>query len=150
MKSLAIPLFVALSMSVPSMSAEAAGPYDGTWVIDAPQAGGTGAAEDSAATGCEPLRLEFRIVDNRIVGTLHRSLYGGTRVETGPGPGSAPVTGTVSDDGTLNAQWGRYKATGKLAGNNAEVRWRGECGERMAMGSRIGSAGESAGSSGTR
>ncbi len=41
--------------------------------------------------------------------------------------------------GTINAQWESYKATGKLSGNSAQLKWRGECGERVATGGRTSS-----------
>ena len=44
--------------------------------------------------------------------------------------------GTVAPDGTINAQWESYKATGKITGNTAQIKWRGECGERVATGGR--------------
>ena len=135
--------------ALPLGAAVAAGPYDGTWVVDAPQAGGAGAQEGAEPTGCEPLRLEFQVQDNRITGSLKRSPYGGARVTPGTGPGSAPITGTVGPDGTINAQWQQYKATGRLSGDHAEVRWNGQCGPRIAMGGRANGT-EGSGSSRNR
>lgn len=122
------------------------GPYDGTWIVDAPAAAGGTSTADVAS--CDAVRLQFEVKNSQVQGMLGRSTYGGTRV-TQTGPGTTPVSGTVQPDGTLNAQWQSYQATGKLAGDKAEMRWSGTCGPRVATGGRA-SATEGAGSSGTR
>ena len=122
------------------------GPYDGTWQVDAPEAG-AGSSSISDVSACQAVRLQFQVVNNQVQGSLGRSPYGGTRV-TQSGPGTTPVSGTVQPDGTLNAQWQDYQATGKLTPDNkAELRWRGPCGPRVATGGRVT---EGAGSTGTR
>jgi hypothetical protein len=132
--------------TVPPQAVNPAAPYDGTWVVDVPAAGGVGAGTE-VPTGCQALRLPFRVVNNQVVGSLERSTYGTGRVQPGQGPRAAPVTGTVAPDGTVNAQWQNYHVTGKLTGNKATLRWRGECGERVATGGRVAATGESTGSS---
>jgi len=131
------------ALAVPRL-AGAAGPYDGTWQVDAAPAGGAGAATEGPS-GCEGLRLQFDVKDNQVIGSMRRSPYGGGRVEQSTGRGSSPVSGTVAPDGTFNAQWENYRATGKLSGNKAELHWSGTCGPRTAMGGRVSST-EGAGS----
>ena len=121
-------------VATPLVAANAAGQYDGNWFVDAPSAQNAGTTERSS--GCEPVRIPFTVSDNKISGSLQRSSYGTGRVESGTGKNAAPITGTVAPDGTVNAQWGSYKATGKLSGDTAQIKWRGECGERVATGGR--------------
>ena len=121
-------------VATPLVAANAAGQYDGNWFVDAPSAQNAGTTERSS--GCEPVRIPFTVSDNKISGSLQRSSYGTGRVDSGTGKNAAPITGTVAPDGTVNAQWGSYKATGKLSGNTAQIKWRGECGERVATGGR--------------
>src|SRR5262249_45693138 len=91
------------ALAVPGL-AGAAGPFDGTWQVDAAPQGGAGTATDSPS-GCEGLRLQFDVKDNQVIGSMRRSPYGANRVEQSTGRGSSPVSGTVSPDGTFNAQW---------------------------------------------
>ena len=138
-----IPIAVA-ALAASLLPAHAAGQYDGMWIVDAPPAGQSQPTERSS--GCEAVRIPFQIVDNKVSGSLQRSPYGTGRVEAGKGRGS-PITGTVHPDGTVDAQWQSYRVTGKLAGDDAEVRWTGECGPRVATGGRVT---ESSGSSRSR
>ena len=127
-------------IALPIFPTLAAGPYDGTWQVDAAPAGNMSTSDVSS---CEGVRLQFQVRDNQIQGSLARSPYGGNRVTQG-GPGATPVKGTVQPDGTINAQWQGYKATGKLTGEKAEMRWKGQCGPRVASGGRVhGSVGSS-------
>jgi len=125
----------ALLLALPR--AQAAGPYDGDWYVDAAPAGQ--AQPTAESSGCDAVRIEFRVIDNRVTGNLRRSPYGTGRVESGEG--GPPISGTVQPDGTVNAQWQNYRATGKLTGDRAEVRWNGECGLRVATGARTGATG---------
>ena len=118
----------------PLFAANAAGQYDGNWYVDAPSAQNAGTTERSS--GCEPVRIPFTVADNKITGSLQRAPYGTGRVETGTGKGATPFTGTVAPDGSITASWESYKATGKLSGNTAQLKWKGECGERVATGGR--------------
>jgi hypothetical protein len=145
MNRLLIAASLALAAGAMPQLASAAGPYDGTWYVDAAQAGGQGAAEGGARSGCEPVRLMFQVEDNKIIGSMRRSAYGGGRVEQSTGRGSSPVSGTVAPDGTFNAQWEKYAANGKFTANKVEMKWKGTCGPRTAMGGRA-SATEGAGS----
>jgi hypothetical protein len=114
------------------LPAAAAGPYDGSWFVDAPQAGGAGTNENTS--GCAPVRIPFTVTDNKISGKLQRAAYGTGRVEASEA--GTPFTGTVAADGSITASWQNYKATGKLSGDKAELRWKGECGDRVATGGR--------------
>jgi hypothetical protein len=145
MKRLLISFSASAMLAMPMVPALAAGPYDGTWQVDAGPAGAGTSVSDVAS--CEAVRLQFQVKDNQIHGQLGRSPYGGGRV-TQSGRGTTPVTGTVAPDGTLNAQWQSYKATGKLTGDKAELNWKGSCGPRVATGGRISS--DTTGSSTTR
>ena len=130
-----------------TQAANVPGPYDGTWQVDAPEAGGGTSISDVGA--CEPVRLRFDVKNNQLQGMLGRSPYGGTRV-TQSGPGTTPISGTVQPDGTINAQWQEYQATGKLTGDKAELRWKGACGSRVATGGRVASTEGAGSSTGTR
>ena len=118
----------------PLFAAHAAGQYDGNWFVDAPSAQNAGTTERSS--GCEPVRIPFTVADNKISGSLQRAPYGTGRVESGTGKAATPFTGTVAPDGSITAAWESYKATGKLSGNTAQLKWKGECGERVATGGR--------------
>jgi hypothetical protein len=138
--SLSLPAAMIASLTPPAL---AAGPYDGTWQVDAAPAGG-GGTNTTSRSDCEGLRLQFQVKDSQVKGSMARSVYG-SGVTQG-GRGATPVTGTVQPDGTFNAQWQSYKATGKLTGDKAEMSWKGQCGPRVATGGRVASEG-AAGSS---
>ncbi len=140
MKRMLIPFCAAAAMlALPGSAVLAAGPYDGTWQVDAAPAGNPG-TNTTGRSQCEALRLRFQVKDNQIQGSMARSPYGGGRVTEG-GRGATPVTGTVQPDGTLNARWQSFRATGKLTGDKAELRWTGQCGPRVATGGRVASEG---------
>jgi hypothetical protein len=130
------------AIALPTLSVEAAGPYDGTWTFEAPPvAGGSGDPYD--LNSCAAIRFQVDVRDNAIVGNLRMTPYsGGTGtaggVTSSPGRGSSPVQGTVQPDGTLNAQWERFKATGKLGAKDGQLSWRGQCGPRTAKGVKEG------------
>jgi len=115
----------------------AAGPHDGTWVLDFPAAG---FIENADQYVCPALRLPLEVRGGQVIGALHRvpSTTAGSEIEAGGGPNSVPVTGTVQPNGTVNAQWGPYHASGKLDGNGGAVTVNGECGPRVAQATRIG------------
>jgi hypothetical protein len=89
---------------------------------------------------CPALRLPVEVQDGRVIGALHRVPSGsaGLEIESGGGPNAAPVPGTVQPDGTVNAHWGPYQASGKLEGNEGTVTVDGECGPRVAQAIRVG------------
>lgn len=130
------------AMVLPMLSAQAAGPYDGTWLFEAPPvAGGSGDPYD--LNSCAGVRFQVDIKDSQVVGNLRMAPYAGGsdvggNVTSSPGRGSSPIQGAVQPDGTVNAQWQSFKATGKLAGNNAQLNWRGACGPRTATGQKVG------------
>lgn len=142
-RALAASLPAIVLLAAP-LSAKAAGPYDGTWQVDAPSAGQRGAATQLGR--CEALRLRFTVRDNQIHGSLARSPHAPSRVTESEGRGAAPVVGTVQPDGVITAKWQDYDVTGKFTGDKAEVRWNGACGPRVATGGRVASN-EGAGSS---
>jgi hypothetical protein len=138
---------MAAAIALSAVSVHAAGPYDGTWQVEAAAAG----SGDSTTRRprCEGLRLQFEVKDNRIQGSLARSPQGRGRV-TQTGRGATPITGVVLSDGTVHAQWQSFNITGKLSGDRAELRWNGQCGPRVAMGGRIPATEGSGSSSGAR
>ena len=127
------------ALALPSLAAQAGGPFDGTWQVDS-GGYGTPTAKAMEGTSCEPEILKFEINDSQISGDLAFAPSDIHRVENSEGPRSAPITGMVQPDGTLNAQWESYTITGKLTGDNVELHWRAPCGPRVAMGSRIAPA----------
>jgi hypothetical protein len=137
----------AAAVALSAVSVHAAGPYDGTWQVEAAAAG----ARDTQTLRprCEGLRLQFEVKDNQLQGSLARSPQGRGRV-TQTGRGQTPMTGTVQPDGTVNARWESFNITGKLTGDKAELRWNGQCGPRVAMGGRVAATEGSGSSSGAR
>lgn len=127
-----LPAIAAATLAATMTPAHAAGLFDGTWKIEAPAV--RGGAADSDLDECEAVRFETQIKDGNIVGTLRRSIYSqsGTNVQSTPGQGATAVQGNVSQDGSLQAKWQGYRATGRLSGDNGELRWKGACGERVA------------------
>jgi len=117
-----------------TLAAEAAGKFDGNWVIDAPAAGGAIGSEGQYI--CPALRLPLEIKDNKVTGTLERTQ--GNRVVAGSTNASAaPVTGTVTRNGTVTANWLNFHARGKLEGSHGTIGWSGECGPRTATATRV-------------
>lgn len=116
-----------------ALPAYAAGPYDGNWVIDAQGASGAIGAEGEYT--CPALRLSFQVQNGQVMGDLHRTATG--TIENGKASNSAPVTGTVGGDGSVNVNWENFHATGKLTGTTGTVRWSGECGPRTATAQKV-------------
>lgn len=114
------------------------GRFDGTW-----QADSAGISLDPSAetpSGCGSIQIKFRVKDSQISGGLKRTPYGNT-VESGQGFLSAPMSGTVQPDGTVNMSWERYVVTGTMTGDKAQLHWKGECGPRSATGERLAGEG---------
>lgn len=123
----------AVAVALYGLPAQAAGPYDGNWVIDAPPAGGAIGAEGEYT--CPALRLPFQVKDGQVMGDLHRTATG--TIESGKAPNSSPVKGSVDNGGNVSVNWEAFKATGKLSGNTGTVSWAGECGPRTATATKI-------------
>jgi len=118
-----------------SPQAFAAGPFDGTWVVDVPSADFN---STTGASDCPALRFPLQIRDGQVTGVLARvPSSDGVVVEAENGADSASVTGTVQPDGTVHAEWERYRANGKLDGHNGQVTVSGECGPRAATAVRV-------------
>lgn len=128
---LTIASLAVASLAAPLRPAHAQGPYDGLWVIDAPHVGSRG-----EGAKCPALRLPFEIKDNQIVGSWEYVQIGpGIAImETGNGRHAAAVTGSINPDGSFTAQWMSFRATGKVDGQQLEMRWASECGPRVATG----------------
>jgi hypothetical protein len=122
------------AVALATLPAQAAGPYDGNWVIDAPPAGGAIGAEGQYT--CPALRLPFHVQDGHVMGDLHRTATG--TIEAGKTSNSSPVTGAVGADGSVNVTWQNFHATGKLSGSSGQVGWAGECGPRTATATKVG------------
>ncbi len=135
------------AFAFPLFAAHAAGPFDGTWQVGSGGLG-TPTAQAMEGTDCTPEVLKFEVRDNQVEGGLASVPSDPNRVENSQGPHSAPITGTVQADGTLNAQWESYTVTGKLTGDQAELHWKAPCGPRVATGSRIAPAATSGSTTG--
>lgn len=122
-------------LALPSFTALAAGPYDGTWIIDFPP---SLSGSNLSQPACQALRLRFEVKDNEVSARLQRISPDGNVVENSDAPGATPVTGTVKPDGTVEGNWGNFTATGKLAGTQAQVTVNGVCGERTGNGVKLG------------
>lgn len=119
----------------PTAYAQAEGPYDGSWVIEAAAAGGH--IERTGEATCPAFRLPFEIRDNKVIGSLARSpSHSGTIVPSN-GQGSSPVTGSVAADGAFAVVWESYHVAGQISGDTLHAYWTGLCGPRSAMGKRI-------------
>lgn len=138
----------AASFIMAAQAATAAGPYDGTWVVDVPAAGFNSTTSNYA---CPALRLPIQIESSRVVGSLERvsTTTGAVIVQAGNDRAATPVSGSVAPDGTVRAQWENYSANGRLGPQMGRVTIKGECGPRTATAVRITSAAatSSAGSS---
>jgi|SRR5690348_8643267 len=135
----------AVALTALSLPAVAAGPYDGSYTVIAQEAG-SGGTNTTGRAECEGVQLQFKVVNNQLVGELMRSPYSPGRVTSGPGRGATPISGTVQPDGSFNASWESFHATGHLTKDGkAELSWRGQCGPRVAQGGRTPS--ENVGSS---
>jgi hypothetical protein len=113
----------------------AAGPFDGTWVLDLPSypfnSGQTNAP-------CPTLRLSAKIVNSQVTGSLERVPSGtADTIENGTGRISAPITGSVQADGMLVADWQGYHASGTLSGDSGRIIVLGQCGPRTAIATRV-------------
>ncbi len=122
---------------LPFSTAQAAGPFDGLWLIDLPQSqtGPGGGAFNTPP--CAAMRLFFQVKDGAISARLKRVPDMITVVENSDAPDATPVTGTIQPDGALHASWGPYKAVGSLANGNGEVTVFGSCGPRTGTATRI-------------
>jgi hypothetical protein len=130
-----IPLAAAAALAAASSAALAAGPYDGTWIIDFPP---SLTGSNATQPACQALRLHFEVKDSQVSARLQRVSPEGNVVENSTAPGATPVTGSVKADGTVEGNWGDFTATGRLAGSQAQVTVKGVCGERTGTGVRVG------------
>jgi hypothetical protein len=124
-------------LAVPALDARAAGPYDGTWVIDIP-ASVQGDSKHATDAACPALRLRFEVNNDHVAARLKREAEGGIVVSNSDAPDATPVSGVVHPDGSIVANWGRYGATGNLAGASPEVTVTGSCGPRTGTAFRLG------------
>jgi len=120
----------------PAPPAWAMGPYDGTWIVDLPA--NNGPSFGNANSACPALRLRILVKDNQLSASLQRVPGAPNVVENSADPNATPVTGSVRPDGSVEAKWGNYVATGTLAGANTAVTVQGTCGSRTGTAVRIG------------
>jgi hypothetical protein len=114
--------------------AHAAGPFDGTWELNAPGAGGGG---PEVGNKCPALRLRFEIKDGQVEGRFGRS-PDLREVGTAEGREGSAFVGSVGPDGTLTTRWEGIDGSGKLAGNTGQLKWKGACGPRAGTLTRVG------------
>lgn len=117
------------------MPAQAAGPYDGQWVLDAPPAGGAIGSEGQYT--CPAIRIPFSVQDGKVVGELHRTASGD--IEAGQASNASPITGAVGSDGSASVTWQNFHVTGRLNGSSGTASWAGECGPRTGTITKVGS-----------
>jgi hypothetical protein len=110
------------------------GPFDGTWQVAAP------GVRAGPGVYCGPIDLKFQIRDSQVIGGLKRSPYDAT-VVSGGGFTSAPMNGNVQPNGAVQIAWEQYLASGRITDNQIQLQWKGECGPRLATGTRVASAG---------
>jgi len=113
--------------------AYAAGPYDGTWVVDSPAVGR--ATSDPTAAYCPPVHALAIVNNNVITGDFFAS-PDETPAQAAAIVGRPPITGTVDADGTVTARILSIQITGKATPNSVELKWTGECGPRTGVGKR--------------
>lgn len=115
-------------------SASAGEPYDGTWVINIPR---TVLAPEAGAS-CPAVSIRIEIKDSKVSGSLQQG--GAGEIQTGSSNRTAaPVKGSVSSSGWLNAEWQGYKASGQLRGNTGRLTVQRTCGKVGAGASRVSS-----------
>ena len=125
---------VAASPAVSVPHAFANGPYDGTWVINIPR---TVLAPEAGAS-CPAVSIRIEIKDSKVSGSLQQG--GAGEIQTGSSNRTAaPVKGSVSSSGWLNAEWQGYKASGQLRGNTGRLTVQRTCGKVGAGASRVSS-----------
>ena len=130
----AIALFAATAAFSPMGIAWAAGPFDGTWVIDAHGTGGH--VQSTGQTDCPAFRLTFVITDSKISESLAPSPSNSAVIVPSHGRGSSLARGSVAEDGTFAVQWQNFHIVGRITGNTLEAFWTGLCGPRSAKGTR--------------
>jgi hypothetical protein len=114
------PPVITAGSSQPASARGIPGRFDGIWQVEAASVALDPGEE--ASLGCGSVDVKFQVKNNEIVG----------------GP-SAPMSGTVQPDGTVNMFWDRYLVTGKMTGEQVQLQWNGECGARLAAGGRVAS-----------
>ncbi len=124
--------FLSVAAAALPVAAQEKGRYDGTWVVDIPAA----IEQKTTNPTCPALRLVIQVKDDRVSARLERNPTANTVANSDAS--DAPVlTGHVTPDGTVNADWQGFTATGKLKGDTADLVVKGECGPRNATGVRV-------------
>jgi outer membrane protein OmpA-like peptidoglycan-associated protein len=120
-----------------TVSAHAAAPFDGTWIIDVASDTISGGGGGDAT--CPALRLRVQITDNQVSGDFRRSFPEVSNVvENGGNSNSSQVIGFVQPDGSVAAQWQNFHAAGQLAGNRGVLMMESECGPLRARARLLG------------
>jgi outer membrane protein OmpA-like peptidoglycan-associated protein len=124
------------AFSAPVVSAFAAAPYDGTWVIDVPPDIITGTGGDPT---CPALRLWVQVSDNQVSANFTRFAPGESNIVENAGTnGESRVIGQVQPDGAVTAQWQNFHTTGRMVGDSAALIMQSECGPMLARAHRLG------------
>jgi hypothetical protein len=110
--------------------------FNGQWVVDVPSSPVIAGESESV---CPALRLPVRIEQGQLRAELAPApvMTGGLVIEKSEGPDAAPLTGEVAPDGTLNAQWQNFHATGRLDGDTGLITVQTECGPATATAVRV-------------
>ena len=124
------------TFAVPAISAHAAQPFDGTWVIDVPSDTISGGGEGDPT--CPALRLVVQVTDGQLSGNFKRSPPEESNViADGGNDAELRVAGNVRPDGAVNAQWQNFHANGRLLGPDAGLTVESECGPLQATAWRL-------------
>lgn len=117
-----------------ALPADAAGSYDGVWIVDFPAEPPSAGSNEST---CPALRLRADIKDSRISGSLAR-IFPGNVVENYRGYAASPVTGLVHPDGSVEAYWLGWIVKGQITGDRAVLTLLfGQCGPRHMTAVRV-------------
>ena len=120
-----------------AISTQAAGPYDGTWMVNA---AGTGAVDMRGWYACPPIHVTLQVSDGKISGTMERAY--GDQVTDGYDHNATPVTGAIDGDGKVTVTWQGLiandvvNAEGHATQNHLAFSWQVACGPRTAVGER--------------
>jgi hypothetical protein len=133
MKMIAVAAVSFAALVLPMLPANAAGPYDGRWVVDFPSP-----YEYIRNTGsvCSPFRLVVEVKDSQLEARLQREPVT-NEVENSNAANAVPVKGAVAPDGTVTATWEDFPVIGRLQGDTGAISVQGDCGPRTGRAQRV-------------
>lgn len=135
--NLGTALLIGATTVLASGDLRAAGPFDGSWVIDSPEMRGRFTGSESGALACQSLHIPFQIRNNEISSNVAPSASDPTRTTSDLSQTLSVVNGNVQPDGFFALRWGRDEIDGKITGNTLVAQWRSQCGTRSVQGRRV-------------